>query len=241
VLAEAMRRIRKDLAERGARSVVLAHAFVTGGAPSASERTIAVGGIEQVPMSVFGGVDYVALGHLHGPQRLAEHLRYAGSPLAYSFSEARHHKSVWLVDLDAHGLAGVERRELPVPRPLATVSGTLSSLLSDPVHDGLVDKYLSVELTDRVRPTDALRRLQERFPHAVHLDWRPAGGAVAASLRYTSSARGRSDHDVACDFVDDCRGSQPTEGERALLREALAAVANEEKAEPAQQRGHRAA
>lgn len=241
VLAEAMRRIRKDLAERGARSVVLAHAFVTGGAPSASERTIAVGGIEQVPMSVFGGVDYVALGHLHGPQRLAEHLRYAGSPLAYSFSEARHHKSVWLVDLDAHGLAGVERRELPVPRPLATVSGTLSSLLSDPVHDGLVDKYLSVELTDRVRPTDALRRLQERFPHAVHLDWRPAGGAVAASLRYTSSARGRSDHDVACDFVDDCRGSQPSEGERALLREALAAVANEEKAEPAQQRGHRAA
>jgi exonuclease SbcD len=241
VLTEAMCRVRKDLANRGARSVVLAHAFVTGGAPSASERTIAVGGIEQVPMSVFDGVDYVALGHLHGPQRLAEHLRYSGSPLAYSFSEARHHKSVWLVDLDAHGLAGVERRELPVPRPLAIVSGTLSSLLSDPAHDGLVDKYLSVELTDRVRPTDALRRLQERFPHAVHLDWRPASGAVAASLRYSTSLRGRSDHDVACDFVDDCRGSAPSERERALLREALAAVANEEKAEPAQQRGHRAA
>ncbi len=241
VLAEAMRRIRADVAGRQARSVVLAHAFVTGGAPSASERTIAVGGIEQVPMSVFDGVDYVALGHLHGPQRLAAHLRYAGSPLAYSFSEARHHKSVWLVDLDAHGLAGVERRELPVPRPLATVSGTLSSLLSDRAHDGLVDKYLSVELTDRVRPTDALRRLQERFPHAVHLDWRPAGGSVAASLRYAASARGRSDHDVACDFVDDCRGAAPSDGERALLREALAAVANEEKAELAAQRGHRAA
>ena len=241
VLTEAMRRIRTDVAGRTARSVELAHAFVTGGAPSASERTIAVGGVEQVPMSVFDGVDYVALGHLHGPQRLAEHLRYSGSPLAYSFSEARHHKSVWLVELDAHGLAGVERRELPVPRPLATVSGTLSSLLSDPAHDGLVDKYLSVELTDRVRPTDALRRLQERFPHAVHLDWRPASGSVAASLRYSASVRGRSDHDVACDFVDDCRGAAPNDGERALLREALAAVANDEKAEPAAQRGHRAA
>ncbi len=243
VLTEAMRRIRTDLAGRDerTRSVVLAHAFVTGGSPSASERTISVGGIEQVPGTVFDGVDYVALGHLHGPQRLAEHLRYAGSPLAYSFSEARHHKSVWLVELDAHGLAGVERRELPVPRPLATVSGTLSGLLGDPAHDELVDRYLSVELTDRVRPTDALRRLQERFPHAVHLDWRPASGAVAASMRYTTSARGRTDHEVACDFVEDCRGSSPSEGERALLREALAAVANEERAELAQQRGHRAA
>jgi exonuclease SbcD len=243
VLTEAMRRVRADLAGRGegVRSVVLAHAFVTGGAPSASERTISVGGVEQVPSAVFDGVDYVALGHLHGPQRLAEHLRYSGSPLAYSFSEARHHKSVWLVDLDAHGLAGVERRELPVPRPLATVSGTLSSLLSDPSHDGLVDTYLSVELTDRVRPTDALRRLQVRFPHAVHLDWRPAGGALAASLRYAKTVRGRSDHDVACRFVDDCRGSTPTEGEQVLLREALAAVANEERAESAHQRGNTAA
>jgi DNA repair protein SbcD/Mre11 len=242
VLTEAMRRIRADVARRSAtRSVVLAHAFVTGGAPSASERTIAVGGIEQVPMSVFDGVDYVALGHLHGPQRLAEHLRYSGSPLAYSFSEARHHKSVWLVELAAHGLAEVERRELPVPRPLATVSGTISNLLSDPAHDRLVDSYLSVELTDRVRPTDALRRLQERFPHAVHLDWRPASGSLAASMRYTSSARGRTDHEVASDFVEDCRGSSPSDGEQALLREALAAVANEERAELAQQRGHRAA
>jgi exonuclease SbcD len=222
------------------RSVVLAHAFVTGGAPSASERTISVGGVEQVPMSVFDGVDYVALGHLHGPQRLAEQLRYAGSPLAYSFSEARHHKSVWLVELDAQGLAGVERRELPVPRPLATVSGTLANLLASPTHEGLVEHYLSVELTDRVRPTDALRRLQERFPHAVHLDWRPAGGTVAASMRYSTAVRGRSDHEVACDFVADCRGSNPAEGERALLREALAAVANEERAEMAQQHGNAA-
>jgi DNA repair protein SbcD/Mre11 len=243
VLTEAMRRIRDDLARRdnGTRSVVLAHAFVTGGAPSASERTISVGGVEQVPSAVFDGVDYVALGHLHGPQRLAEHLRYSGSPLAYSFSEVRQHKSVWLVDLDAQGLAGVERRELPVPRPLAMVSGTLADLLAAPEHAPLTDHYLSVELTDRVRPTDALRRLQERFPHAVHLDWQPASGPLAASMRYSSIVRGRTDHEVACDFVDACRGSAPTDTEQALLREALAAVANEERAELAQQRANAAA
>ena len=102
VLTAAMERIRADLFLRpGVRSVVLAHAFVTGGEGSESERRIAVGGVEQVPGAVFDGVDYVALGHLHGPQRLDEHLRYSGSPLAYSFSEAAQRKSVWLVDVDA--------------------------------------------------------------------------------------------------------------------------------------------
>ena len=171
VLTEAMRRIREDLAARepGTRSVVLAHAFVTGGVGSDSERTIAVGGVEQVPGSVFDGVDYVALGHLHGPQRLAEHLRYSGSPLAYSFSESSR-KSVWAVDLDAHGLAGVDRVELPVPRELATVRGRLEELLEDVAYAELRECYLSVTLTDPARPVDAMRRLRARFPYAVHLD-----------------------------------------------------------------------
>jgi DNA repair protein SbcD/Mre11 len=226
VLAEAMRRVRADLANRpaGTRSVVLAHAFVTGGQSSASERTIAVGGVEQVPASVFDGADYVALGHLHGPQRLADRLRYSGSPLAYSFSEARHHKSVWLVELGAGGLAGVERRELPVPRRLGTLAGRLDELLADPAHERFVDHFLSVELTDPVRPTDALRRLQERFPHAVHLEWRPEGG-YGGSLRYAPATSGRTDLDVACCFVADCRGDEPNEREQALLGDALTAAA----------------
>ncbi|HEV8560109.1 MAG TPA: exonuclease SbcCD subunit D [Actinophytocola sp.] len=226
VLTEAMRRVRADLATRpeGTRSVVLAHAFVTGGAACASERTIAVGGIEQVPAAAFDGVDYVALGHLHGPQRIADHLRYCGSPLAYSFSEARQHKSVLLVELDAAGLAGVERRELPVPRRLGTLTGTLDALLTDPAHEPCTEWFLSIELTDPVRPTEALRRLQERFPHAVHLEWRPEGGCAAGALRYAQVARGRSDLEVSCCFVEDCRGDSPNDRERALLSDALAAA-----------------
>ncbi|RZS44395.1 exodeoxyribonuclease I subunit D [Herbihabitans rhizosphaerae] len=228
VLTEAMRRVRADLAERagGTRSVVLAHAFVTGGAACDSERTIAVGGVEHVPLSVFDGVDYVALGHLHGPQRLAEHVRYSGSPLAYSFSEVNHHKSVWLVDLDADGLGAVERHELPVPRRLATLRGRLDDLLLDGEHERLVDHYLSVELTDPVRPTDPLRRLQERFPHAVHLVWSPE--STAPRLKYTEAVRGRSDQEMAHDFVADCRGEAPSKRERRLLDEALVAVGREE-------------
>jgi exonuclease SbcD len=226
VLSEAMNRVRGDLAERapGTRSVVLAHAFVIGGAESESERPIAVGGLDQVAGAVFDGVDYVALGHLHGPQRLAEHLRYSGSPLAYSFSEATHRKSVWLLELGPEGLAGVERRELPVPRRLATLTGELEELLARPEAEDVVDCYLSVTLTDPVRPMDAMRRLQQRFPHAVRLDWQPAGGRLREPLRYSRIAHERDDQRVVGEFLADCRGSEPTETERALLAEAFGAV-----------------
>jgi exonuclease SbcD len=225
VLAEAMRRVRADLETRpDTRSVVLAHAFVTGGEACDSERPIAVGGVEQVPGSTFDGTDYVALGHLHGAQRLGDHLRYSGSPLAYSFSEARQRKSVWLLELGPEGLSGVERRDLPVPRGLAKVTGSLEEVLADPKHDEVLDHYLSVVVTDRVRPVDALRRLKGRFKYAVHMEWQPEGGRHGEALRYSTAVRNRSDHEVACCFVDDTRGSKPGERESQWLADALEAV-----------------
>lgn len=222
VLTEAMRRVRADLARRapGTRSVVLAHAFVSGGKATDSERTIAVGGVEHVAAEVFEGADYVALGHLHGPQTLADGLRYSGSPLAYSFSEAAQRKSVWLVDFDEAGLAGVTRHELPVPRELAKLSGSIEALLTAEEHAGLLDCYLSVTLTDPVRPIDAMRRLRERFPFTVHLDWQPEN-ARTPGLRYAEAVRGRPDHQIAENFLSDCRGAPPNDRETELLRLAL--------------------
>lgn len=227
VLGEAMRRINADRASRDARSVVLAHAFVTGGAGSDSERPIGVGGVEQVGAATFDGPDYVALGHLHGPQTLSERLRYCGSPLAYSFSETSQRKSVWLADLDAHGLADVRRRELPVPRPLATVTGRLDDLLADPAHEHLTGSYLSVTLTDPVRPIDGMRALRERFPYAVHLEWVPPEGNGDA-LRYRDAVRGRSDAEITDSFFTTCRGSELSVSERGVVERALAAAAREE-------------
>jgi exonuclease SbcD len=229
VLTEAMNRVRADLVGcPGARSVVLAHAFVTGGERSESERSIAIGGVELVSGSVFDGVDYVALGHLHGPQELARRLRYSGSPLAYSFSEAHHRKSVWLVELDAAGLTEVRRVELPVPRRLATLQGELAELLVRPALEELVDSYLFVVLTDRVRPIDAMRRLQQRFPFAVRMEWQPAGGHLGEPLTYPASVHVRDDEEIACRFVADCRDSEPVDAERALIAEAFATVRGKE-------------
>jgi DNA repair protein SbcD/Mre11 len=229
VLTEAMNRVRADLAGRpGARSVVLSHAFVTGGERSESERSIAIGGVELVSGSVFDGVDYVALGHLHGPQELARQLRYSGSPLAYSFSEAHHRKSVWLVELDVTGLAEVRRVELPVPRRLATLQGEMAELLVRPALEELVDSYLFVVLTDRVRPIDPMRRLQQRFPFAVRMEWQPAGGHLGEPLTYPASVHVRDDEEIACRFVADCRDSEPVDAERALIAEAFATVRGKE-------------
>ena len=229
VLTEAMERVRRDLFLRpGARSVVLAHAFVGGGVPSDSERDICVGGVDLVPAPVFDGVDYVALGHLHRPQTITPRLRYSGSPLAYSFGEAGQGKQVWLVDLDATGLAGVRALALPTPRPLTVLTGTLDELLADPAHAPVEDHFVSARLTDDVRPSDPMRQLQARFPHCVHLEW--TGGAGGGDGRsYQERLRGRSDLEVAGEFVTHVRdGVGVSDAERELLVRALGAAAREE-------------
>lgn len=223
ILDVAMTKIRADLDERragapGLRSVLLAHAFVVGGEATGSERSISVGGVETVSASAFDGVDYVALGHLHSPQTLAENVRYSGSPLPYSFGERSHRKAVWLVDVDAAGLATVERLDLPVVRGLSQLTGTLDELLSDAAFDSAEEHYVSAVLTDALRPVDAMRALQARFPYAVHMEWqRPEGNP---ELRYRDRVRGRSDLEIAEGFLTDVR-SDATPGEVQLFEQAL--------------------
>ena len=148
-LTQAMTRVRADLAARTrTRSVVLAHAFVAGAEPSESERDISVGGVSRVATSVFDGIDYTALGHLHGSHVLAPGLRYSGSPLAYSFSEADQVKGSWLVELSAKGLASASWIDAPVPRRLSRISGRLSELLKDPSLADREGDWVQVTLSD---------------------------------------------------------------------------------------------
>ncbi|MFK0120055.1 exonuclease SbcCD subunit D [Streptomyces sp. NPDC090994] len=226
VLAAAMDRVRADLAGRppGTRSVVLAHAFVTGGRPSDSERDITVGGVAAVPAGVFDGVDYVALGHLHGCQTLTERVRYSGSPLPYSFSEATHRKSMWLVDLDADGTVSAERLDCPVPRPLARLRGTLEELLADPGLTEHEEAWVEATLTDPVRPADPMARLTERFPHTLTLVFDPERPPDDPGVSYARRLAGRDDQEVAEDFVAHVRGAGPDARERAVLRDAFDAV-----------------
>ncbi|MFF8289177.1 exonuclease SbcCD subunit D [Streptomyces sp. NPDC016309] len=224
VLTAAMERVRADLSGRppGTRSVVLAHAFVAGGEPSDSERDITVGGVAAVPAGVFDGVDYVALGHLHGSQTLTERVRYSGSPLAYSFSETDHRKTMWLVDLDGDGTVSAERVDCPVPRRLARVRGRLDDLLADPALERHEDSWVEATLTDPVRPAEPMARLTERFPHTLSLLFAPERPDDDPGASYAQRLQGRDDHQIAEDFVAHVRGGAgPDDHERAALLRAF--------------------
>ncbi|GAA4955303.1 exonuclease SbcD [Nonomuraea thailandensis] len=214
-ISHAMTRIRAD-AVRHRASVVLSHCFVTGGQVSDSERDISVGGVAHVPLQVFDGVDYVALGHLHGRQRMSETVRYSGSPLAYSFSEVGHLKGSWLVTLGE----GAEFVPAPVPRPVGRLRGELEELLTLPAYEGYEDHWLQVVLTDAVRPKSAMERLRARFPHTLALSFDPVGAAPAAQPVRLS---GRPEAEVALDFVREVRGEPAAPEEEDLLRQAIEA------------------
>lgn len=223
VLTRAMDAVHADRAARGGRSVVLAHAWVTGGQSSDSERDITVGGVANVPASLFDGVDYTALGHLHRPQQLAAGLRYSGSPLPYSFSEAGHAKTSWLVELGPTGLSSVTAVDLPVHRALTRLRGTLDELLSNAAFTSAEQDFVAVVLTDAVRPVDAMVALRRRFPFALVLEFEPVAGAVDDGASYASRTRGRTDLEVAGSFLSHVR-SDPTERDAVLLRDALEAA-----------------
>ena len=224
VLGAAMASVRADLATRpaGTRSVVMAHAFVTGGFVSASERDLAVGGTATVPASTFAGADYLALGHLHGPQRVGDRGRYAGSPVAFSFSEGRHAKSVAVVDL-AGAQPAVELVPVPVARALATLRGTLDELLADPALAAHEGSWVHATVTDPVRPRDAMEALRRRFPHAVVLEFDPQGAGARPETSYAERLQGLDDAELLASFVRDVRGREADDAERALLADALTA------------------
>jgi exonuclease SbcD len=223
VLGAALTAVRADLTSRGSvRSVVLAHAWVGSGTASDSERDITVGGVACVPASLFDGFTYSALGHLHGPQTLADGLRYSGSPLAYSFSEAAHRKGSWLLELSANGLARVEHVPAPVPRRLSTLRGSLADLLASPSYEDRAGDWLQVTLTDASRPDEAMARLTARFPHILVLRHEPEG-AVFDERTYTARVAGRTPLQIGTSFAEHVRGSALDDDEAALLAQAFEA------------------
>ena len=169
------------------RHVVVAHAFVTGGTPSESERPLSVGGTAQVGSSLFSGFDYVALGHLHRPQSLAESkIRYSGSLLKYSFDEHDHHKSVTLVEMGDGGMIEIQEYELPFRRDVRKITGRLRDLLVEPHATGR-DDYLWVDLLDELPVANPLERLRAVYPNVMYA---ARIGASAPQTRLSGLAAG---------------------------------------------------
>jgi DNA repair protein SbcD/Mre11 len=231
VLAAACERIRADAAARGLRrTVVIAHALVTGGQVSESERDIRVGGIGDAPARVLAGCSYLALGHLHGQQRVdaggTTSARYSGSPLAFSFSERDHRKSVTLAEIAGDGTVVTQLLPTPVPRPLREVRGRLDELLARADGDlaDLAGAWVKAVLTDQARPVAPMERLRERWPHTIALDFQPEGGLSGPDADLARMAEAVDPVEICGLFVDFVAGAPPDEAQLAVLRQAVEAA-----------------
>jgi exonuclease SbcD len=228
VLAAACERIRADAAARGLRrTVIIAHALVTGGQVSESERDIRVGGIGDAPARVLAGCSYLALGHLHGQQRVdagdTTSARYSGSPLAFSFSERDHRKSVTLAEIAGDGTVVTQLLPTPVPKSLRQVRGRLDELLARADGDlaDLAGAWVKAVLTDQARPVAPMERLRERWPHTIALDFQPEGGLTGPDADLARLAEAVDPVEICGLFVDFVAGAPPDEAQLAVLRQAV--------------------
>ena len=156
---------------QGLAKVVISHCFIDGASESDSERPLSMGGADRISADIFTPFNYVALGHLHGPQfKGAPHVRYSGSLLKYSFSEQHQKKSVTLVSLDEKGQANTELLPLIPLRDVRIVEGYLEDLLSLGELDAHHEDYLSIRLLDTHAILDAMGKLRRVYPNVLHLE-----------------------------------------------------------------------
>lgn len=213
----------------GTRAVVVAHAFVAGGAESESERPLSVGGSGAVAASRFAGFDYVALGHLHRPQQIGSAaINYAGSPLKYSLSEIDHDKSVSLVELRSPGEIRVERIPLRSRRDLRRVKGELHALVEAGRHDPGRHDYVFASLTDKGALLEPMARLREVYPNALGCE-RTVLSGIGNEGRAAPNHRELDTSELFADFVREVTGEPLDEAARRAVDATIEGLLREER------------
>lgn len=202
--------------EEGKRNVLVTHQFVTGSKRSESEE-ISVGGTDNVDASVFEGFDYVALGHIHSPQNAAgERVRYCGTPLKYSFSEASDKKSVTVVELGEKGDVKVRTRELVPRHDLVELRGTYEELTKKSFYKNTSypEDYIHITLTDEEDILDAIGKLRVIYKRLMKLDYDNKRTRSGGVIGEATAVENRSPFDLFRDFYE-AQNNQPMSGEQA--------------------------
>ncbi len=216
---------------RDERAVLLAHAFVTGGEPTpdSAERPLTLGGSGEVAREHFAGFSYVALGHLHRPQRVGETLHYAGSLMKYAIAEAEQRKSVNLVEIDAAGRCTVRAHALTPPRDLRCVRGRLQDVLDAAEDDPRRGDYLHVILTDEGALLDPMGKLRDAYPNVINLARESTRAAAEAAVR--PDHRGMTPEKLFAGFFIEATGTALTEEEAAEFARVAAEALRAEREE----------
>ena len=214
--------------DKSVRNVLVTHQFVTGAARCDSE-DISVGGADNVDAAVFEGFDYVALGHLHGPQDVGSpRIRYCGTPLKYSFSEKDHIKSVTVVELGEKGMIETRARPLIPLRDVRQLRGAYDELTLRANYEGTAtDDYLGVILTDEQDVPDAMARLRVIYPNLMKLEYDNARTQGQMPLQSAGEVERRSELELFEAFFE-LRNNRPMTEEQREFSRALFEQVKEE-------------
>lgn len=213
----------------GERNILMTHQFVTGAARSDSE-DISVGGSDNVDGSVFDVFDYVALGHIHGPQSVGrESARYCGTPLKYSFSEAGHRKSVTVVELEEKGNLKIRTVELEPLHDMRELKGTYEELTSRKNYEGTkMDDYIHITLTDEEDVVDAMGKLRVIYPNLMRLDYDNRRTRESRELTGGEEEESKSPLEMIMDFYEKQNNQPMSEKQAALVSELMESIWEEE-------------
>ena len=203
------------------RNVLLAHQFVTGAARCDSEE-LSVGGLDDVDASIFDGFDYVALGHLHGPQKIGkETVRYSGTPLKYSFSEANQKKAAVIVDVEEKGKINIQQIPLVPKHDMWEIRGTYMEVTAlDFYKDMKTDDYLHITLTDEEDVPDAIGKLRTIYPNIMKLSYDNLRTRAAGTVRGTAEVEEKSPMELLKEFYE-MQNNQPMTDEQEEIARGM--------------------
>ena len=203
------------------RNILLAHQFVTGAARCDSEE-LSVGGLDDVDASIFDGFDYVALGHLHGPQKIGkETVRYSGTPLKYSFSEANQKKAAVIVDVEEKGKINIQQIPLVPKHDMREIRGTYMEVTAlDFYKDMKTDDYLHITLTDEEDIPDAIGKLRTIYPNIMKLSYDNLRTRAAVTVRGTAEVEEKSPMELLKEFYE-LQNNQPMTDEQEEIARGM--------------------
>ena len=217
--------LRSNPPHQGRRSILVAHQFVTGAKTGGSEE-LSDGGAENIDAALFAAYDYVALGHIHSPQRVGrETVRYCGSPLKYSLSEARGTKSVTLITFNQPGEIDIKLCPLTPLHDLRTIRGTYDEVTARTFYEGTAtDDYLHITLTDETEVLDAVGKLRSIYPNVMRVDYDNTRTRAGASMPEATVQDEATPMELFCRFFEWQNEKPLTERQRALLEKEIEAV-----------------
>ncbi|MBY8086699.1 exonuclease SbcCD subunit D [Vibrio fluvialis] len=202
------------------RHVLISHCFVDGAMESDSERPLSIGGSDRVNHEHFADFDYVALGHLHQPQKKGEeHIRYSGSLMKYSFSEQHQKKGMTLVELNDAGFVAAEHIPLSAPHDMRIIEGELDQLLEQGKTDPSAHDYLLVRLHDKHAILDPMDKLRKVYPNVLHLE--KPGMLIGVDQEMGRARLARGEMDMFRDFFLEAKQESLSEQQESAMAEVI--------------------